>query len=319
MKKKLSILLCVLLLAGLLAGCGGASPAPEDGRKQIVATIFPPYDWTREILGDRAGEVDLTLLMQSGVDLHSFQPSAADIVRISTCDLFIYVGGESDKWVDEVLSTAANPDMVVVDLLETLGEAAREEETVEGMEAEAEEEAGVDEHVWLSLKNAQIFCRAIADALETLDPAGRDVYEENTGAYIDRLAALDREFAETVEAAPRDTLLFADRFPFRYLTEDYGLRYYAAFSGCSAETEASFETVAFLAGKADELALNVILQTESSDGSLARTVRDATRGKDQEILTLDSMQSVSRSQAEEGLTYLSVMMRNLAVLRDALM
>ncbi|MBR2832361.1 MAG: zinc ABC transporter substrate-binding protein [Oscillospiraceae bacterium] len=322
MKKIIALLLCAVLAAGLTAGCAGQTPGEQGGdRLHIVATIFPQYDWTREILGERAQEAELTLLM-GGVDLHSFQPTAEDIVKISSCDLFIYVGGESDRWVDDVLKTAVNRDMAVIDLMDALGDAVREEELTEGMEAgeeEEEESPAYDEHVWLSLKNAVTACRCIADALCGLDPAGRGVYEENAENYIARLEALDREYRETVDGASRDTLLFADRFPFRYMADDYGLRCYAAFPGCSAETEASFETIVFLANKVDELGLQTVLRLESSDGSVARTVVENTKTKDQTVLTMDSMQSVTKQQAEDGATYLSVMMRNLAVLRDALM
>jgi zinc transport system substrate-binding protein len=337
MKKTISIILCALLCAGLLAGCGGGgAPAQTDGRLSVVATIFPEYDWVRELVGDRSAQVDVTMLLEGGVDLHSFQPTADDIVKVSSCDMFLYVGGESDKWVDDVLRTAVNKDMIVVNLLDVLGDAVKEEELVEGMEAdedhdhedeheedhdEEHEEEGpeYDEHVWLSLKNAKTLCRYIAEKLGELDPAGKDAYAANAEAYIGRLDALDREYQETVDSASRDTLLFADRFPFRYLVDDYGLNYYAAFAGCSAETEASFETIVFLANKTDELGLGTVLQIESADGTIARTVVENTKTKDQTVLTMDSMQSVTRQQTEDGVTYLSVMQRNLAVLRDALM
>ena len=330
MKKTIAYLLCLLLTVCLFAACGGNTPegAGPDGSGEpirIVTTIFPLYDWVREILGDEADAADITMLLDSGVDLHSYQPTAADILKISTCDLFIYVGGESDKWVDDALAEAVNPHMRVVDLLEVLGDQVKEEELVEGMEHghEEEEEPGedeveYDEHVWLSLGNAQTLCGVIAEELSAVDPADAGAYSANADRYIAELAALDDGYREAVAAASNRTLLFGDRFPFRYLTEDYGLEYYAAFAGCSAESEASFETIVFLANKVDELGLGAILQIESADGSIARTIRENTRTKDQEILTLNSLQSVTAKDVSGGTTYLSVMEDNLAVLRAAL-
>jgi len=322
MKKHIAALLCLVLAVGLLAGCGaGGAPAEsaDGGAVRIVVTIFPIYDWVRQLLGDEAENAELTMLMDSGVDLHSYQPSVDDVIRISNCDLFIYVGGESDGWVDDALKEAVNPDMRVINLLDALGSAAKAEETVEGMEPEEEEEGqAYDEHVWLSLRNAQTLCGCIADALSAIDPAHAGAYAENLRAYDAELAALDAAYAAAAAAAPLDTVLFGDRFPFRYLTDDYGLNYYAAFAGCSAETEASFETVVFLAGKIDELGLGAILQIETADGSVARTIRDNTASKDQQILTMDSLQSATAEDAAAGVTYLSVMEENLGVLRTAL-
>ncbi len=337
MKKIVSLLLLCALALGLLAGCG-SSPAADpssDGKLRIVTTIFPIYDWVRNILGQRSAEAEVTLLLGKGVDLHSYQPTAEDMVRISSCDVFIHVGGESDDWVEDALKEAVNRDMTVISLLDVLGSAVKEEELVEGMEHDdhdhhedddhehhegeehEHEEAEYDEHVWLSLKHAVTLCQAISDALGRADPAGREVYAAGAAAYIEKLKALDEDFQSSVDSAAFRTVLFADRFPFRYLTDDYGLEYYAAFSGCSAETEASFDTVIFLAGKLDELGLPAVLQIESSDGSIARTVVENTRSRDQQILTLDSMQSTTAAEAAET-GYLSVMEQNLETLKAAL-
>lgn len=325
MKKALAFIIVLALLAGLLAGCGASNaPAAENGaRLRIVATIFPAYDWVRQIVGDTQ-DVELTMLLDDGVDLHSYQPTVDDIVKISECDMFLYVGGESDKWVRDALQEAANKSMVVINLLELLGDQVSREELVEGMEAEEEEEdegedeIEYDEHVWLSLRRAETVCAAIAQALGELDAENAPVYAANAGEYIEKLRSLDAEYAAAAEAAAFDTVLFGDRFPFRYLADDYGLRYYAAFAGCSAETEASFQTVVFLSAKVDELGLPAILQLESSDGSIARTIRDNTAGKNQQILVMDSMQSATGADIEQGATYLSVMENNLAVLKQAL-
>lgn len=332
LKRIFAVFFCLLLVAGILGGCGKAAsssaPAPsalQSGNKplKIVTTIFPEYDWVREILGDKADHAEVTMLLGNGVDLHSYQPTADDIIKISDCDLFIYVGGESDGWVEDALKEATNKEMQVINLLDVLGEQVKEEEVVEGMEAEEEEsedenEPEYDEHVWLSLKNAETLCNAISDALEEIDPANKDAYATNAASYLEKLAALDGEYQTVVDNAARKTVLFGDRFPFRYLVDDYGLRYYAAFAGCSAETEASFETISFLAGKVDELRLPCVLTIEGAQHKIAETIVQNTAEKNQSILTLDSMQSTTSTDVANGTTYLSVMESNLDVLKQAL-
>lgn len=328
MKKYIAVFAALLLLSALL-------PAPEAAAERelsIVTTIFPEYDWVMEILGENAPNVQVTMLLDNGVDLHSYQPNVKDMVTLSTCDLFLYVGGESDSWVDDALAGATNKNMIVINLLEVLGENAKEELLVEGMEhsheeeehheeAHAEEdhehEAELDEHVWLSLRNASLFCQAIRDALITLDPENEELYRVNTEDYLEELSRLDDAFAAAVAEDSQDTLLFGDRFPFRYLTDDYGLQYYAAFSGCSAETEASFETVIFLANKLDELGLHTVMTLEGSDGKLAQTIISTAKA-DADILCLDSMQSTTKMDVQEGAKYLAIMEKNLDVLAQAL-
>lgn len=382
MKNKFALLLAGLLLMGSVSACGGsagnASAAPgtsaaaapgtaaagskaettaagqkTDGKPlKIVATIFPEYDWTREILGENPGGAELTILMDSGADLHSYQPSAEDMMNIAACDLFIYVGGESDRWVGDALKNAVNPDQRALNLMELLGDRAKEEEIVEGMEAgehehdhgheegehhdheeegehhdheEGEghedhdhEETEWDEHIWLSVKNASFLCGEISSVLGDMDPDNKDVYAANAAAYREKLDALDAEYQKAVDGAANKTLLFGDRFPFRYLTDDYGLEYYAAFVGCSAETEASFETVAFLAKKVDELSLPCVMTIEGKDHRLAETIVRSTEKKDQKILTLNSMQSTTQKEIDAGATYLSIMEENMNVLKEAL-
>ena len=324
MKKIIAVLLSVFMAASALTGCGAANPTEKtDGQIKVVATIFPIYDWVKEVAGDDI-DVNLDILLDNGVDLHSFQPTAKDIMDISDCDIFIYVGGESDKWVDETLVQADNKDMTVLDLMDILGDAAKEEELVEGMQGEEEEEEGedegpeYDEHVWLSLKNTKLFVEKIADALAQADGQHADVFHANAETYSEKLSDLDAQYQTAVDNAAVKTLLFGDRFPFRYMTDDYGLTYYAAFVGCSAETEASFETILFLADKVDELGLKTIMQIEGSDGSIAKTIKDNTASKDQQILTLDSLQNVTRDRIDAGETYLSIMQSNLDVLKQAL-
>ncbi len=529
MRKKLSLFLASAMMLGCISGCGGtgkdvsvnteaAKEAPAENSQveitekseaeteaktennsdelKIVTTIFPEYDWVKTILGDNADAAELTLLLDNGVDLHSYQPTAEDIIKIKECDMFVYVGGESDEWVEDVLEDAVNPDMKVINLLEVLGDSVKAEEIVEGMEHEHEHEhaeieesdikdrtlqefagewkslypmlnageleeyvehhaeehgeeqsevkeelltkwkcdadkividgdnitftyadgktetaaykyagykavtdedgdiTGVryqfetdsadapkyvqfndhgyeptdevahfhiyfgnesfdalddfganpffvhdelsadevleqlmgghdheeekDEHVWLSLKNVSVICDTIGTELGELDPANADVYKKNADAYKEELTALDKEYAAAVEAGGKKTLLFGDRFPFRYLVDDYGLDYYAAFAGCSAESEASFETIVFLAGKVDELGLEAVMTIEGPNHDIAESVKNATSSKDQVILTLDSMQSTTSADIEAGTTYLSVMKSNLDVLKEAI-
>ena len=325
MKKAISLILAVVLTAFCLSACGAdGSPSAETGALRIVTTIFPAYDWVVNVLGENPAGADVTMLLDNGVDLHSFQPTAADILKISTCDLFIYVGGESDRWVDDALQEATNREMIVVNLLDALGDAVREEELIEGMQAEDEEPEGeeeeveYDEHVWLSLKNAAALVERISEAIQRADPENAGVYRSNAAAYVARLCALDAEYQAAVSDASVRVLLFGDRFPFRYLADDYGLSCYAAFLGCSAETEASFETVTFLARKVDELSLPAVMTIEGTDHRIAETIVQNTQAKDQKILTLDSMQATTAKDAANGVTYLSVMEKNLSVLKDAL-
>ena len=505
MKKIFTIFLALTMAVGLLAGCGkknAAETGESDSNKlSVVTTIFPEYDWVREILGGKAESTDLTMLLDNGVDLHSYQPTADDIVKISDCDLFIYVGGESDEWVKNVLKNAVNKKMKVINLLEMLGDSVKTEEIVEGMQedshdhghshdeqltendiedrplsdfagawkslhpfllngdldkfcehrAEEDEDSSTtkdtywekykaswqcdaekisingdtitftyadgktvsaeytyagyqpkrndegkirsiryqfettsadapkyvqfndhghepgeaehfhiyfgndgfdalmsaktnpffvkdalsaedildelmghdhgeekDEHVWLSLKNAQALCVTLADALCAIDPDNKNTYIANAAAYKDKLAALDADYKAAVDGAAHKTVLFGDRFPFRYLVDDYGLRYYAAFAGCSAETEASFETVSFLTKKVDELGLPCVLTIEGAQHRIAETIVQNTAGKNQKVLTMDSMQSTTSKDVANGATYLSVMEKNLSVLKEAL-
>lgn len=506
-KRIFAVFFCLLLASGILGGCGkagsssiSAPSASQSGSKplKIVTTIFPEYDWVREILGDKADHAEVSMLLDNGVDLHSYQPTADDIIKISDCDLFIYVGGESDGWVEDALKEATNKNMKVINLLDVLKDTVKTEEAMPGMQAEeghhhgyshfadsdvrdrslsdwdgewqsvypylqegildevmerkaengnktAEEyrayyetgyktdvskitinaenntmcfvkngveakaayqykgyqiydyksgsrgvryffeatdgdadapkyvqfsdhgiapgkaehfhiyfgnegfdalsqemehwptyypmdmsgdeikedmlehaEKEYDEHVWLSLKNAETLCNAITDALEEIDPANKDAYTANAASYLEKLAALDGEYQTVVDNAARKTVLFGDRFPFRYLVDDYGLSYYAAFAGCSAETEASFGTISFLAGKVDELRLPCVLTIEGAQHKVAETIVQNTAEKDQSILTLDSMQSTTSTDVANGTTYLSVMESNLDVLKQAL-
>ena len=499
MKKYISLLIAAVMAICCLAGCSqkNSDISTENTTElKVVTTIFPEYDWVRQIAGDQISNIDLTMLLDNGVDLHSYQPTAEDIMKVSDCDLFVYVGGESDAWVEDALKEAVNKDMQVINLLEVLKDTVKTEEAMPGMQAEEghnhgyshfadsdvqdrslsdwsgdwqsvypyildgtldqvmekkaesgrktaeeykesyiasyetdiekisidgnmitytrkdgtstatydsegfyirhkddgskqvrykyqkasgdadaptyivfsdhnissaepehfhlyfgedgfdslveegkhfptfypasligteiademleHEEKEYDEHVWLSLKNAETLCKAIAEALEKADPANKDMYDANLTAYEEKLASLDTSYQNAVKDAPQKTLLFGDRFPFRYLVDDYGLSYYAAFAGCSAESEASFETISFLAEKVDELGLKYVMTIEKSDQKIAKTIIENTRDKNQSILALDSMQSTTSEDVANGTTYLSVMESNLNVLKKAL-
>ena len=317
MKKIVSVLVAALMVFAMCS-CSANAGGAGSGKLKVVTTIFPEYDWVKQIAGSNLDNIELTLLCDNGVDMHSFQPTANDIIKISSCDVFVYVGGESDEWVEDAIKEAVNKDMKVVNLMDILGSRVVEEEVVEGMEAEDEEEEAYDEHVWLSLKNAQILVTGIADAMGKADPDHASAYTANAENYNKQLASLDAKFEEAVKNAGKDTLLFGDRFPFRYLVDDYKLNYYAAFAGCSAETEASFETIVFLADKLDELGLKAVLTIDGGDQSIAKTIIENTASKDQDILVMDSMQSTTSKESAQGVTYITIMEYNLATVARAL-
>ena len=315
---KLKKIITGVLAAFMLAGC---APKQQQNttKLKIVATTFPQYDWIREIIGKDNTNVDLQLLMKNGGDLHSYQPTAGDIANIADANLFVYVGGESDEWVDDALKEKTNKDMKVVNMMQTLGDDIDEEE--EGLEKESEdhdhEEIEYDEHVWLSLKRAQKIVKAIADELGELDSTNAKKYQESAEAYIAKLATLDKSYESTVNTVKNKTWIFADRMPFHYLAKDYGITTYAAFNGCSTETNASFNTIVSLAKYADELGIKHIMTIEGSDKKLAKAVIENTTDKNQDILTLNSLQSVSQSDIDKGLTYYGAMEENLKVLAQS--
>lgn len=321
MKRITAIIVCAALLF-VMSACG-ADTENGKGKINVVTTIFPVYDWVRNVaIG--VDEPKISLLLDSGVDLHSFEPTVEDIVKISNCDVFVYVGGESDKWVSDALKENKNKNLVAINLLDAIGDNKREEELKEGMEgeeagdSEEDEETEYDEHIWLSVKNAEILSNAICDGLCKADTKNRNAYKANRDEYVKKLKELDREYEQAVASGSKKTLVFGDRFPFRYLTEDYNIDYYAAFIGCSAESEASFKTVVFLANKIDELGLKSIMKIESSDGALAKTICENTRLKNAKILTLNSMQSVTGKDVSAGMTYIDICKENLKVLEEAL-
>lgn len=340
MKKVASIAILFFALAILLTACNTESGKKDSAPKKIsvVATIYPQYDWLKNVIGERADAVDLKLLIKNGTDLHSYKPSAQDIATIAKADLVVYVGGESDGWIEKALEATPKEGRIALNLMKALGDRVKDEEVVEGMQVEEHhehdkvtepaeatsehhhhEEVENDEHIWLSLKNAWILVNALAQSLSKVDSANLSIYTANAVLYNAKLWEMDKEFATAVSDASQKTVLFGDRFPFRYLVDDYGIKYYAAFAGCSAESEASFKTVTFLANKMDSLALPAILTIDGSDGRIARAILDASKNsKNAQVLTLNSMQSVTDEQIKAGADYLSIMRDNLEVLKKAL-
>ncbi len=315
--------------------------ARENSKITILATTFPIYDWLREIVGN-SQTIEVDLLLKSGVDLHSYQPTIQDITKIVNSNIFIHNGGESDAWVQEVLEQNINQNQVVVNLMSLLGDKLKLEEVVEGMEAHSHDghhhvhsheghshdheghhhgvnlHLGYDEHVWLSLKNTQSLVRSLSVLLGHNDKENIKLYRKNAKAYIERLQALDEEYKKVVDASSRKTILVADRFPFRYLVDDYNIEYFAAFVGCSAETEASFKTVTFLSGKINELDIDTLLIIDGSKDNLAKTIRSSSNNKDSAVLVLNSLQAVNKSDIDNNVTYFSVMQKNLQTLKQAL-
>lgn len=345
-RKKTGIVCTMMMLVIVFSGCApeGGPAVTEGGKIQILCTSFPLYDWTRQITAGCEDSMEVSLLMDQGTDPHNYQPAAEDILRISESDIIVYVGGESDLWMEDVLAAIPaerKEEQQYIALMEVLESSLREEEHVEGMQEDADgltygehdgrevhregdveekDMSGIeyDEHIWLSLKNASLCVRAIAVVVAELDQNDSRTVMENTSGYLAKLEDLDGQYEAMVSVAPLNRVLFADRFPFLYLMKDYGLEYDAAFPGCSTETEASFETVIFLAGRLEEYDLPAVLVMEGGDRRMAETIIANTADKDQEIIALNSMQSVTAADIGQGVTYLSVMQENLAVLRTAL-
>ena len=326
MIKRLFALLLGLSLVATSAGCAQKTATGSAGI-QVVCATAPLYDWTRQITKGTTS-TEQKLIIGKGTDLHSFQPSATDIIAIKNADVLIYVGGESDGWIRDALKETLNKDQKVVCLMDVLKDSIVEEEVVEGMQGEDEhddhddhdekdhhheEGPEYDEHVWMSLRLATKSCKAIEEAIASVARDDASKFKANLDEYLSKLDALDKQYDEMVKSARLDTMVVADRYPFRYLAEDYKLKYSAAFVGCSAETEASFETVKFLADKIKALDSKTILTIENSDGKIAKTVIETSGKTDVKIEALDSMQSCG-----DELDYLSVMTGNLEKLKAAL-
>ena len=321
-RKAFSLILSLTLILCIFSGCTDSGNLSPDGILNIVCTTFPIYDWARNIT-DGAENVNIQLLIEGGTDLHSYQATAGDIVKIATADIFIYTGGDSDKWINDVLKITENDNTVLVDLMHNLPEeslfcveAVGEENHHHEEEDEHDHNHLQDEHIWLSLKNAKLLTEIIKNVLCDTDSKNREIYEKNFRSFYKEIDLLDKSYEEAIRSCKGDTLVFADRFPFIYLTKDYGLTYFAAFSGCSSESDASFETVTRLAQKLDENQLSYILVKETSDGTVAETVKSCTKEKNQKILTLNALQSIKKGNS--SVSYIEVMRENLDILKTAL-
>ncbi len=318
MKKILKITLLLSMILSLniiLIGCGNTNK-DNSGKLNIVTTIFAPYDFARQIVGDDA---NITMLMSPGVETHSYEPSPADIIKISECDVFIYVGGENDEWVDGILETIDTEDITIIKLLDCVD--VIEEEIIEGMESEEKEEnhdsseKEWDEHVWTSPANAIKICKVMEEKFEKLDNSNASDYKTNLDEYVGELNKLDEAFKETVNNGARKTIVFGDRFPVRYFVEEYGLKYFAAFPGCSSETEASASTIAFLIDKVKDEKIPVVFKIELSTGNIAETISDATGAK---VLTFYACHNLTKKEFDSGKTYVDFMWENVSSLKEAL-
>lgn len=390
MVKKLLHGICLLLFVGFSlfmqnALAGNAKDLEQQNahlkydKLYIVATSFHEYDWLRQIIGEEAlekknGHISLTLLIDNGIDIHSFEPSIQDIRVILNSDLFVYNGGNSDNWVKDVLLLAEQEttrkekyhfkSFNIMDVLENAQKISEHHEHSHerhhnhanctdpnhdhshndhayhnhdtctdpshnhGDNKHAYHEKThnnhaqhahfPDEHIWLSLKNAILICERLSQILEEIDPLNKEMYRQNTKKYIASLKALHEKFLEEKSYFVQDTILMADRFPFVYMMKDYGINYFAAFHGCSAETEASFQTIAFLTKKLNELSLDNIFILENGLKNLAKTIVMNSDNKNCSILELNSMQSISKEDIEKGVTYHTIMEKNLEVLKSAL-
>lgn len=316
MKKFISLILGISILIGILCACQSDTNTDNiksDEKINIVTTIFPSYDFTRQIGGDN---VDVTMLLKPGTESHNYDPTPQDIIKIQNCDLFIYVGGESDEWVNEILnSNDSKPEKILtlMDCVDTI-----QEETVEGMDNEDEDnghEIEYDEHVWTSPKNAITISKKIFDVLCEIDPKNKEKYEKNTVDYSTKLSVIDNKFRDIVDNARRKTIIFGDRFPLRYFADEYGLKYYAAFPGCSSETEPSAATISFLINKVKSENIPVVFNIEFSNGKVADTICESTGAKK---LQFSSCHNVTQEEFDSGITYIDIMNKNAKNLEEAL-
>ena len=308
------LFVCLALITALLFGCAQSTASFEENEKtQVVAVSFPPYDFARQVCGEDA---DVILLIQPGVETHAYNPTPQDIIAIQNCDVFLYGGGATDTWVDDLLDSIDLTDKQVVRMMDCV--AVLEEEYVEGMEAEDghnHTQPVFDEHVWTDPQNAILITKDITKALCAADSAHAEGYQTRAKNYLEQLEELDDQFVELVDGAIRHTLVFGDRFPLRYFVEAYGLDYYAAFIGCSSETEPSAATVAFLIDKVNAENIPVIFQLELSNGNIARAISESTGAV---VRTFQSCHNLTQEDFAAGATYLSLMEENLTVLKEAL-
>lgn len=344
-KKKFLCAAAATVLACCFTGCGEYKADSSD-RLSVVTTCFPPYDFARAVMGDTA---DITMLLCPGAEAHSYEPAPLDIAKIQNCDVFVYLGGEGEVWVDRILDSVDTSDMEIIclsDYAEKLPEEyvagaspsghdhnhshaeeemeectdtehdhAYEEEETDHDHSHESEDGHYDEHIWTSPKNAQHCVEGIRDALCTAYSENAELYKENSALYITQLEELHEELEEMTENAPSDLIVIGDRFPFRYLTHDYDLEYFAAFSGCSSESEPGVYTMAFLIDEIIEHETDTVFYLEFSTKKLAEKLCDATGA---EMLPLQSCHNVTAEDFEKGTTYIELMRQNINNLREAL-
>lgn len=311
-RKALRLFLLLALVMCIMPGCGRTEELTEDNRLRVVTTIFPPYDFVRQVAGDK---VQIKMLLKPGEESHSYEPTPQDIIAIQKSDLFIYVGGENDAWVEEILSSLDQSDLKTLRLVDCVDTVA--EEHIDGMKVERghSDEVETDEHVWTSPQNAIVIVNRIGEVLESLDGNHLEIYRGNRKQYIEKLEKLNQQFREITSQAPRKTLIFGDRFPFRYFADAYGLSYYAAFPGCASDTEPSAATMAFLINMVEKEKVPVILKMELSNENISKAIAESTNTK---VKTFYSCHNLTARQLEKGETYLSLMEKNVETLKEAL-
>jgi zinc transport system substrate-binding protein len=320
MKRAVAITVCILLVLSLLPFIPSCAEKQGSGKIRILCTLFPQYDWIKNIVGD-SDTFSVELLIKNGTDPHSYQPTAADVMAISNCDLIVYIGAESDKWVQEALERSKNTDIQKIALSSLEGMTLRNISSHSHSHGEdhdhGHEHGAFDEHLWLSLGNAKTAVSALTEEICALDGKNAESYLKNAKDYIAELDALEQDFKTAAELNDHPFVLFADRFPFVYLLSDCGIEYAAAFEGCTTDVDAGFDTVLGLIKEADTHGVKYIAVTETSDKSLAETVAASAKG-DQQIIVLNSLQSVNAKQLSDKVSYLGVMRENLAALKKAL-
>lgn len=309
MKKIITLLLSLIMVLSTSA-CNINTAENNSEKLKIIATIFPQYDFAREIAGDKA---QVEMLISPGTESHSFEPTTSDIMSINECDIFIYTGGDSDTWIDNLLKNTDNPKMTVISLMDCVD--THIEETHHHEHNHSHNHSHTDEHVWTSPVNSMEICEEICSVMCEKDPANAEYYKQNLSEYLDKLGVLDNNFKEVAESAQRSTLIFADRFPLKYFAQEYGLDYHAAFSGCSDDTEPSASTVAELINIVRSENIPVVLKIELSSDSIASTISKETGAK---VMTFYSCHNISREDFSKGETYLSLMQKNVQTLKTAL-
>lgn len=313
--KALGITVAIIVIVCLAISCD--SNKNENDKYSIVCTIFPEYDFVMNILGENSDLFDVTLLINNGTDMHSYQPTVADIAKITDCQLFVYNGSNSQNWVNNILKNINSKKTTAVSLVNELGDSLCSQPT-DLHDHDHEHDSDYDEHIWLSLKNAQSIVDILCREIVKIDPENSEIYRNNSEKYSSALSQLDEDFNNALETAKHNTLIFADRFPFVYLLEDYGIEYYAAFSGCTTESDAGVKTILSLSEKLKALGLPALMVIETSDQTVANTVIEQSKISGIEILTLNSCQSITKKQIDDGASYIDIMKTNLDNIKKAL-